>query len=64
VFERLLGLRNHLGLLAEQYDFKRQRQIGNFPQERSRLALIYTAALIDAAMREAEVPQKRARALI
>jgi GH15 family glucan-1,4-alpha-glucosidase len=64
MFERLLGLRNHLGLLAEQYDFKRQRQIGNFPQGFSHLALIYTAALIDAAMREAEVPLKRARVLI
>jgi GH15 family glucan-1,4-alpha-glucosidase len=64
MFERLLGLRNHLGLLAEQYDFKRQRQIGNFPQGFSHLALIYTAALIDAAMREAEVPQTRARVLI
>jgi GH15 family glucan-1,4-alpha-glucosidase len=64
MFERLLGLRNHLGLLAEQYDFKRQRQIGNFPQGFSHLALICTAALIDAAVREAEVPQKRARVLI
>jgi GH15 family glucan-1,4-alpha-glucosidase len=48
LFERLLSLRNHLGLLAEEYDPKLERQVGNFPQAFSHLALIYTARLIDA----------------
>jgi GH15 family glucan-1,4-alpha-glucosidase len=49
LFERLIGLRNHLGLLAEEYDPKSHRQIGNFPQAFSHLALVATARLIDAA---------------
>ncbi len=32
MFERLLALRNHLGLLSEEYDPKLQRLIGNFPR--------------------------------
>jgi len=47
VFERLLSLRNHLGLLSEEYDSKLQRQIGNFPQAFSHLALIWTAHNIE-----------------
>jgi GH15 family glucan-1,4-alpha-glucosidase len=49
LFDRLLGLRNHLGLLSEEYDPVRQRQIGNFPQAFSHLALIFTARLIELA---------------
>jgi GH15 family glucan-1,4-alpha-glucosidase len=49
LFERLIGLRNHLGLLAEEYDPKSHRQIGNFPQAFSHLALVASARLIDAA---------------
>jgi hypothetical protein len=30
--ERLLSVRNDVGLLAEEYDPHRQRQVGNFPQ--------------------------------
>jgi GH15 family glucan-1,4-alpha-glucosidase len=47
LFERLLSLRNHLGLLSEEYDSKLQRQIGNFPQAFSHLALIQTAHIIE-----------------
>jgi GH15 family glucan-1,4-alpha-glucosidase len=47
LFERLLSIRNHLGLLAEQYDPVAGRQIGNFPQGFSHLALIYTAGIIE-----------------
>jgi GH15 family glucan-1,4-alpha-glucosidase len=43
LYERLLGLRNDLGLLAEEYDVDRQRQVGNFPQALSHLALINAA---------------------
>jgi GH15 family glucan-1,4-alpha-glucosidase len=43
LFERLLSLRNHLGLLSEEYDPVRKRLIGNFPQGFSHLGLINTA---------------------
>jgi GH15 family glucan-1,4-alpha-glucosidase len=43
LFDRLLWLRNDVGLLAEEYDPHAQRQIGNFPQAFSHLALIGTA---------------------
>jgi len=46
LFERLLGLTNDLGLLAEEYDVKRARQVGNFPQAFSHLTLIGAAAAI------------------
>jgi GH15 family glucan-1,4-alpha-glucosidase len=43
LFERLLGLTNDLGLLAEEYDPRARRQVGNFPQAFSHVALINTA---------------------
>lgn len=43
LFERLLSLRNDVGLLAEEYDPQARRQLGNFPQAFSHLALIMTA---------------------
>jgi GH15 family glucan-1,4-alpha-glucosidase len=43
LFERLLALRNDLGLLSEEYDPVGLRQLGNFPQAFSHLALINTA---------------------
>jgi carbohydrate kinase (thermoresistant glucokinase family) len=43
LFERLLSLRNDVGLLSEEYDPHAQRQVGNFPQAFSHLALIGTA---------------------
>ena len=46
LFERLLALRNDLGLLAEEYDVPRARQVGNFPQAFSHLALIQAASLL------------------
>jgi GH15 family glucan-1,4-alpha-glucosidase len=49
LFERLLALRNDLGLLAEEYDVKRERQVGNFPQAFSHLTLIGAATAIAAA---------------
>jgi GH15 family glucan-1,4-alpha-glucosidase len=49
LFERLLGLTNDLGLLAEEYDVGRQRQVGNFPQAFSHLTLILAARAISAA---------------
>jgi GH15 family glucan-1,4-alpha-glucosidase len=49
LFERLVGLANDLGLLAEEYDVGRQRQVGNFPQAFSHLTLILAADAISAA---------------
>jgi GH15 family glucan-1,4-alpha-glucosidase len=43
LFERLLGLCNDVGLLAEEYDPREKRHLGNFPQAFSHLALINTA---------------------
>jgi GH15 family glucan-1,4-alpha-glucosidase len=43
IFERLLTLRNDVGLLAEQYDAVSGRQLGNFPQAFSHVALVNTA---------------------
>ncbi|MFE2639424.1 glycoside hydrolase family 15 protein [Streptomyces scopuliridis] len=48
LFERLLGLRNDLGLLAEEWDSKRERQVGNFPQ-----AFVH-GGVVDTALRLAE----------
>jgi len=44
LFERLLAIRNDLGLLAEEYDPVAQRFAGNFPQAFSHIGLINTAA--------------------
>jgi glucoamylase len=43
LFKRLLALSNDVGLLAEEYDPKDKRLIGNFPQAFSHVALIGTA---------------------
>ena len=43
LFERLLALRNDLGLLAEEYDPRTKRQLGNFPQAFTHVAMVNTA---------------------
>jgi GH15 family glucan-1,4-alpha-glucosidase len=43
LFERLLALRNDVGLLSEEYDTSRRRMVGNFPQAFSHVALVNTA---------------------
>jgi GH15 family glucan-1,4-alpha-glucosidase len=43
IFERLLNLRNDVGLLSEQYDPDARRLVGNFPQAFSHVGLINTA---------------------
>ncbi len=43
IFERLLDLRNDVGLLAEQYDPDARRMLGNFPQAFSHVGLVNTA---------------------
>ncbi|WP_243086712.1 glycoside hydrolase family 15 protein [Streptomyces sp. 891-h] len=48
LFEKLLALRNDVGLLAEEWDSARQRQVGNFPQAFSHVPLIDTALRLTA----------------
>ena len=45
LFERLLGLCNDVGLLAEEYDPRSKHMLGNFPQALTHMALINTARL-------------------
>jgi GH15 family glucan-1,4-alpha-glucosidase len=54
VFERLLGLRTELGLLAEEYDPIARRLVGNFPQAFSHIALINTAHNLERTDKPAE----------
>jgi GH15 family glucan-1,4-alpha-glucosidase len=49
LFERLLSLRNHVGLLAEEYDPIAGRQLGNFPQAFSHVPLVMAAHVLDEA---------------
>ena len=44
LFERLLSLRNDVGLLAEEYDSQAGRQVGNFPQAFTHVGLVNSAA--------------------
>ena len=60
MFERLLALANDVGLLAEEYDPVSKRQLGNFPQAFSHLALINTALNLDSHAGPAE--QRRGEA--
>jgi GH15 family glucan-1,4-alpha-glucosidase len=46
LFERLLALRNDLGLLSEEYEPVARRQLGNFPQAFSHVALVNTALIL------------------
>ncbi|MBI5265398.1 MAG: glycoside hydrolase family 15 protein [Bradyrhizobium sp.] len=56
LFERVIGVANDLGLLAEEYDQGLRRQTGNFPQALTHIALINTADNLCAAMTAKEKP--------
>ena len=47
LFERLLDVRNDLGLLSEEYDPREKRQLGNFPQAFSHVALLGAARILN-----------------
>ena len=46
LFQRLLDLCNPLGLIAEEYDTVGKRQVGNFPQAFTHLALVHAALIL------------------
>ena len=52
--DRLLGLANDVGLLAEEYDVHQDRMVGNFPQAFSHVALVNTALNLTRATGPAE----------
>ena len=54
MFRRLTGLCNDVGLLAEEYDPHAKRQLGNFPQAFSHVALLNTAFNLTRAEKPAE----------
>jgi GH15 family glucan-1,4-alpha-glucosidase len=58
LFERLVGLANDVGLLAEEYDPVSKRQLGNFPQAFSHLSFVNTAYNLTRG-REAPVEHRR-----
>ncbi|HEX8110331.1 MAG TPA: glycoside hydrolase family 15 protein [Kofleriaceae bacterium] len=57
LFERVANLRNDVGLLAEEYLTSQKRQIGNFPQAFSHLALVNAAYVITENHSPAEHPE-------
>jgi GH15 family glucan-1,4-alpha-glucosidase len=58
LFERLLALRNDVGLLAEQYDSGARRLLGNFPQAFSHVGLINTAFNLTPGQRKPALERK------
>jgi GH15 family glucan-1,4-alpha-glucosidase len=59
LFERLLSLRNDLGLLSEQYNPRTRRLVGNFPQAFSHLALLNSASNLASSTKPAEQRSER-----
>ena len=53
LFERLLSLSNDVGLLAEEYDPRAKRMLGNYPQALTHMALVNTARLLSMPEHEA-----------
>jgi GH15 family glucan-1,4-alpha-glucosidase len=54
LFQRLISLRNDVGLLAEEYDSSAARLVGNFPQAFSHVALVNTAHNLTGAKKPAQ----------
>jgi GH15 family glucan-1,4-alpha-glucosidase len=58
IFQQLLDLRGELGLLAEEWDPEARRQLGNFPQAFTHVALINTAFNLDREERRSPMEQR------
>jgi GH15 family glucan-1,4-alpha-glucosidase len=56
LFDRVIGIANDLGLLAEEYDSVARRQTGNFPQALTHIALINTAHNLTGTKKQADKP--------
>ena len=56
MFERLLEIRNDVGLLSEEYDAVEKRQLGNFPQAFSHVGLVNTAFNLTRSSRQPMAP--------
>ena len=56
LFDRVVSIANDLGLLAEEYDPLARRQLGNFPQALTHIALINTAHNLDEVRKSSEKP--------
>ena len=54
IYERLLALRNDVGLLSEEWDHRLNRQVGNFPQALSHVGVVNSAYNLDRARRKLE----------
>ncbi len=47
MYQRLLDLRNPLGLMAEEYDTEAKRQVGNYPQALTHMTMTHAAVILD-----------------
>ena len=56
LFDRVIGVANDIGLLAEEFDPQAGRQTGNFPQALTHIALINTAHNLSAAKKVCDKP--------
>jgi GH15 family glucan-1,4-alpha-glucosidase len=63
MFERLLSIRNDVGLLSEEYDPVAKRLLGNFPQAFSHVGLVNTAFYLSQTTLEPASGKKAAVAL-
>jgi GH15 family glucan-1,4-alpha-glucosidase len=59
LFERLLALRNDVGLFAEEYDPRAKRMLGNFPQALTHMALVNSARLLSMPVQQAKSASER-----
>jgi GH15 family glucan-1,4-alpha-glucosidase len=62
LFERVLAVRNDVGLLSEEYDVSEKRQLGNFPQAFSHLSLVNTAHNLNQSGHETPAKQRSRQA--
>jgi GH15 family glucan-1,4-alpha-glucosidase len=60
MFKRLLDILNDVGLLSEEYDPVKKRQLGNFPQAFSHVGLVNTAFNLSNRSKEASAGPKAA----